>query len=384
MFSHYNINSFPQRQSGAFPGDLSPGKHRWGRLVRDSFPSDNPWRKGFSFVFNSTAHKGSITFAGADPLMNKTRDISVIGGTGDFFMTRGLLCYGYGTRFLKSKKGRGGRRVKEKQQGSANITTSATSDSTKDIIKDTVMVSSDGDELNEALGPNPDTSTPKTGNGIDVVVSVKSIRTISERFSNTIYGRSSYDRTMIELRADMELKDNIVVAMPKITREGFYTCNIRAKNKKKNMEPTKVVRNSNPFDVLTSIENGVELGTNGGTSNLAIQEANSSGSSFWNVDFSSPSTTPIIEKIDKIENLIIDEKVTLVDDERKTLEIVIFSGDYDSEDESLPEQWKKSYENGDYKYDPYDDDMYGDQEIPDKLQTICDDLDIKVRGGKKI
>ncbi|KAL0393627.1 UNVERIFIED_CONTAM: Disease resistance response protein [Sesamum latifolium] len=28
---------------------------------------------GFSFVFNSTEHKGSINFAGADPLMNKTR-----------------------------------------------------------------------------------------------------------------------------------------------------------------------------------------------------------------------------------------------------------------------------------------------------------------------
>ncbi len=45
---------------------------------------------GFSFVFNSTQHKGSINFAGADPLLNKTRDISVIGGTGDFFMARGI------------------------------------------------------------------------------------------------------------------------------------------------------------------------------------------------------------------------------------------------------------------------------------------------------
>ncbi|KAJ0048227.1 hypothetical protein Pint_15061 [Pistacia integerrima] len=44
----------------------------------------------FSFVFNSTAHKSSLNFAGADPLMNKTRDISVIGGTGDFFMARGI------------------------------------------------------------------------------------------------------------------------------------------------------------------------------------------------------------------------------------------------------------------------------------------------------
>ncbi|GJY76140.1 hypothetical protein Tco_0481256 [Tanacetum coccineum] len=37
----------------------------------------------------------------------------------------------------------------------------------------------------------------------------------------------SYARAMIELRADVELKDNIVVAMHKITDEGYYTCNIR-------------------------------------------------------------------------------------------------------------------------------------------------------------
>ncbi|MED6191508.1 hypothetical protein PIB30_000605 [Stylosanthes scabra] len=45
---------------------------------------------GFSFVFNSTYHKGTINLAGADPALNKTRDISVIGGTGDFFMHRGI------------------------------------------------------------------------------------------------------------------------------------------------------------------------------------------------------------------------------------------------------------------------------------------------------
>ncbi|GKD96969.1 kinase-like domain, phloem protein 2-like protein [Tanacetum coccineum] len=120
------------------------------------------------------------------------------------------------------------------------------------------------------------------GNGIDVVVPVDSIHAISERFANTAYGFflgkkvaypvvgnyvsntwgkyglirsmfssstklfsfqfssmdgldemlengpwSSYARVMVELRADVELKDNIVVAMPKITREGHYTCNVR-------------------------------------------------------------------------------------------------------------------------------------------------------------
>ncbi|GJY55525.1 hypothetical protein Tco_0454640, partial [Tanacetum coccineum] len=40
------------------------------------------------------------------------------------------------------------------------------------------------------------------------------------------WGRPSYARAMIELRAEVELKDNIVVAMPKITWERYYTCNI--------------------------------------------------------------------------------------------------------------------------------------------------------------
>ncbi|GKC89781.1 hypothetical protein Tco_1150430 [Tanacetum coccineum] len=85
-------------------------------------------------------------------------------------------------------------------------------------------------------------------------------------------------------------------------------------------------------------------------------------------------------------------------------EIATSSGDYDSEDEvasvdndkakflakedgygtqSLFEQWTESYENGDYGYDPYDDDMYEGQDIPEKLQAICVNLDITVRGRRK-
>ncbi|KAB5564563.1 hypothetical protein DKX38_004617 [Salix brachista] len=45
---------------------------------------------GFSFVFNSTRLDGTINFAGADDIMKTTRDLSVVGGTGDFFMTRGI------------------------------------------------------------------------------------------------------------------------------------------------------------------------------------------------------------------------------------------------------------------------------------------------------
>ncbi|GKB40546.1 hypothetical protein Tco_0885488 [Tanacetum coccineum] len=123
-----------------------------------------------------------------------------------------------------------------------------------------------------------------------------------------------------------------------------------------------------------------------------------------NVDASSPRTTPIMEKIDKIEKLIINGKVTLEDKESKPLKKVASLCDYDSEDEVasmdnemanflakkggfgaqiLLEQWTESYENDDYGYDPYDDDMYKGQNILDNLQAICDILDITVKGRRK-
>ncbi|GKA10247.1 hypothetical protein Tco_0689680 [Tanacetum coccineum] len=327
------------------------------------------------------------------------------------------------------------------------------------------------------------------GNGVDVAILVESIRAISAQFANMLYGfflgnrvaypvvanyvrntglnmdrkdglsaiatklgtplmldtytsdmcnqpwgMSSYARAMIEVRADVEQKDNILADMPKLTREGFSTSkcpkNIdsgRAKNvnkpsqaprcvlvgpkvgfkptkktfsvvpkqtnantsggKKKDVELPKEVSNLNPFDVLNSVDD--DLGTNGGSSNLASKNANSSGSSFWNVGSSSLSTTPIVEKIDKIEKLIIDGQVTLVDDDGKPIEKVDYLGDHDGEDDvastandmanfmalekvdygdnSLLEQWRDSYENGDYDFNPYDDDMYEEEDIPDKI-----------------
>uniref|UniRef100_A0ACD5ZJH0 Uncharacterized protein n=1 Tax=Avena sativa TaxID=4498 RepID=A0ACD5ZJH0_AVESA len=60
-----------------------------GFYLYDKQESYNSWF-GFSLVFNSTAHKGTINLLGADLMDEKTRDLSVVGGTGDFFMTRGI------------------------------------------------------------------------------------------------------------------------------------------------------------------------------------------------------------------------------------------------------------------------------------------------------
>ncbi|GKC89288.1 RNA-directed DNA polymerase, eukaryota, reverse transcriptase zinc-binding domain protein [Tanacetum coccineum] len=248
-------------------------------------------------------------------------------------------------------------------------------------------------------------------------------------------------QAMIELRADVELKDNIIVAMPKLTGEGHYICAGEKKtlkkpsqsargvsvglkmgfkpqkeyrpvpkkstasssgNKNKGVVPTIEVSNSNPFEFLNSVDNDGELGTNKGTTNLVNNRATSSGSFFMNVDNSSTRTTPISDKIGKSEELLTSGQAILVDEAGNPLKKVEFSGDYDSEDEvasvyndmarsmaserigfgtqSLLEQWRDSYGNGDYDEDSYDDDMYEGQDLPQELQAICDNLDIRVRG----
>nr|GEX97638.1 hypothetical protein [Tanacetum cinerariifolium] len=289
--------------------------------------------------------------------------------------------------FLSSKGSGGGRGVNEKNRGSIDIPAKVTG---------VMPYGVDGPILSSSGGHMVDENV---GEGGEVVVPMESIRAISERFANTangfflgtrvayhvvanylyggfdvmlengpwfirnnllilknwnpdvrllkedvgnvsvwvkLYGvpvtafsedgRSSYTKALIEVRIDVELKDNIVVDMPKIIEEGFYTCNVRVEYESK----------------PPSFENDVDLGTNGGTSNLASKKAN-------------------------FKRLIIDGKVTLVDDKVKSLTMVDSSGNHDSEDEvasvdngmanfpaskdfgygtnSLLEQWKESYEN---------------------------------------
>nr|GEZ39084.1 hypothetical protein [Tanacetum cinerariifolium] len=187
------------------------------------------------------------------------------------------------------------------------------------------------------------------------------------------------------------MKDTIMVAMPKLVGEGFCT---RIVHVKYEWKPTSCAYfkvfgnvqdecpNNIGSDVAKNLTNprqapkGVLVGPNGtnrGTSNLASKEANSSGSSFWNVGASNTTNTPIVDRIDKFKKLIIDGKVTLVDDEGKPLKKVDYPDDHDNESEvapvdnemasfmalewvgfgtnSLLEQWKDTYENADYDYD---------------------------------
>nr|GEV28570.1 hypothetical protein [Tanacetum cinerariifolium] len=237
------------------------------------------------------------------------------------------------------------------------------------------------------------------------------------------WGRSSYARVMIELRVDVELKDNIVVAMPTITREGHYTCNVRVEyewkphrcsvykvfghihkeclkntsagekktvmkpsqtlrgillcpkigfkpykeyrhvlkkptssfsgKKKKGVEPIIEDSNSNPFDVLNSVDNDGKFGK--------LRLLDNDGN---------PLVSMGIVEIDSELEVVFTE----------TTNLGISTSGKDGSDKgygtnSLLEQWRDSYLDND-DYDPYDDDMYENHDLSEQLQSICDDLDI--------
>ncbi|GKD50246.1 hypothetical protein Tco_1279222, partial [Tanacetum coccineum] len=126
------------------------------------------------------------------------------------------------------------------------------------------------------------------------------------------WGGYSYARAIIELRADVELKDNIMVVMPKITRKGIFVLSIDAT---KNLKKT------------SQIPKGIPVGQKMGfkpTKQQVYQPvskkptANHGGNKKKNVD-----------PANEMENLIIDGKASLVDNEGKPLRKV----DDDSEDE---------------------------------------------------
>nr|GEV28855.1 hypothetical protein [Tanacetum cinerariifolium] len=77
-----------------------------------------------------------------------------------------------------------------------------------------------------------------------------------------------------------------------------------------------------------------------------------------------------------------DSEVKLVFDETANLRISTSGKDGSDRGygtNSLLEQWRDSYPDND-DYDPYDDGMYENHDLSGHLQSICDDLDITVRG----
>ncbi|GJW73642.1 alpha/beta hydrolases superfamily protein [Tanacetum coccineum] len=195
------------------------------------------------------------------------------------------------------------------------------------------------------------------------------------------WGRGSYARAIVELRADVELKDTImydwtplrcssckvfghvldecpkkpvsdvlknlknpgqavkgVQVGPKV---GFKQAKqvyrlvsqkncVSTRGKKKQAQASRQeVGNSNLFDVLISIENDDDVGTNKGNSKVAEKGVNSGvvSSAYGSspVAYGSQNITPLAERISNLERKILDGKLMLVDDDGKPLNKVYYA-----------------------------------------------------------
>ncbi|GJT94503.1 ribonuclease H-like domain-containing protein [Tanacetum coccineum] len=188
-------------------------------------------------------------------------------------------------------------------------------------------------------------------------------------------GRRSYARILIKIDARNDFSNNLVMVFPNLegTRytketirveyewkpprcskdgsseaddEGF----VEVKKKKSGGNGTFSLSNSFEalnFEILVSKE--VEMGNNASTSDYSGDQ----------------------DSKDEIES---------VDNEMASYVASKPSGvGYGTK--SLLEKWRETYVNDDY--DPYNDDIYEGLNIHDNIQSICDNLDIKVRGRMK-
>ncbi|GJS40854.1 putative RNA-directed DNA polymerase [Tanacetum coccineum] len=137
-------------------------------------------------------------------------------------------------------------------------------------------------------------------------------------------GRASNARPMVELRADFELKDTIVVVVPKFFGDGYTMSIIHVEYEWATPRclschvfghgidecPKKIV--SDVF--LVMVETGNKAFTSG------VQE-------------DGQRSTPLVERIDIFEKRPLEWKCVLVDDDGKPLENVDYSSNQGSEDE---------------------------------------------------
>nr|GEY24690.1 putative reverse transcriptase domain-containing protein [Tanacetum cinerariifolium] len=234
------------------------------------------------------------------------------------------------------------------------------------------------------------------------------------------WGKSRYARAMIELRADVELKDTIVVAMPKLVfghapdecpkniisdveknlknpiqdvrgvqvgqnmalklikqvyRHVSNRNNVSSSGKKKQaVVASKEVGNSNPFDVLNSVEKDDDLSTNG----KGIKKRQSDGKRTLMDDDGKP-----LPKVVSTVNVNSDSEVEdVIDDHEVFMKSTGLKRGADSRygNNNLLEQWRTTKQ--DDNYDP-DDDLFESHEMSENLQAIYDELDITVRGSSK-
>ncbi|GJR63783.1 hypothetical protein Tco_1505945 [Tanacetum coccineum] len=206
-------------------------------------------------------------------------------------------------------------------------------------------------------------------NGADVAITFESIRAINKHYANTVYG------FFLEIRVAYPVVDKYL----KNTWSKYGLWNPGENLLKENVGNVLVWVKFHGVHVTVFTDDGLStiastLGTplmlDFYTSDMCMQ-SRGDWEAVLNMTHGSSSTTPILEKIDKLERKILDGKFMFVDDDGKPLYKADFTGiaNSDSEVEEVPNETacymaltslKRASE-----------------------KAICDDFDITVYGRKK-
>ncbi|GJS25114.1 phospholipase-like protein [Tanacetum coccineum] len=135
------------------------------------------------------------------------------------------------------------------------------------------------------------------------------------------WGRSSYARAMVELRASVKLKYTIVVVVPKFVSKGYTMRTIRVEYewipRRCYSCKNSVSTSGKKKQARLSRQELVEKGDNAGVISYAHRSLP--------MAFSIPNTTPLAEKINNLERQMLVGKLMLMDDDVKPINKV----DYD-------------------------------------------------------
>ncbi|GJZ26988.1 hypothetical protein Tco_0571241 [Tanacetum coccineum] len=229
----------------------------------------------------------------------------------------GIICAGYGTRFLESEGEWGRRGVKEKQHGSATVASPTSSQYGGLKKRNTVTSESTGQvaEVTAAPSGTPDASTTLVNPGTPHEVVHESVmKEIFASYANKLSPTSSYARILIEIDACNGFSDNLVMAVPSLAGPGYTKETIRVE-----------------YDHKTASSIGKKNVSTPGNSSKKTSMTNASTSS-----------EDEVEPVDnKMANFMAPNSLGV---------------EYGTK--SLLEQYKETYGNVEYDYDPYDDDLY--------------------------
>ncbi|GJV37237.1 exocyst complex component SEC6 [Tanacetum coccineum] len=244
-----------------------------------------------------------------------------------------------------------------------------------------------------------------TSDGLSLMATKIGTPMMLDSYTNSMclksWGRSSYARVLIKINACNDFSDNLVMAVPNPAPRRVVNSMEKGKGQSSGADDEgfiEVKKEAIWWDFQTGFYEAKNplspYSKAGGTSNSPKTTSKTYVSTSGNGTFSlsnsfdalnvddlgieevesgnKASTSGVQKEGQRSTPLGSEDEIESVDNE--------MASHLASKPSGVGYGTKESYGNADVDYDSYVDDMYEGQEIPDNVQSICDNLDIKITG----